>query len=98
MPFGIINSLSALVNNKFKKDTKTKIVDDKVETMFSIPYIGMSSVINGRTIHGILKSNYCVDVIYFLTLGLCFLLLRLGTTSHPLIIAVECRIQVSMSV
>ena len=54
--------LRRFVNNKFKKDTKTKIVDDKVETMFFIPYIGMSSVIYGRKIREILKSNYCVDV------------------------------------
>ena len=46
--------LRRFVNNKFTKDAKTKVVDDKVETMFFIPYIGMSAVIHGRKIHEIL--------------------------------------------
>ena len=50
------------VNSKFERTTNTKVAEDKVETIFMIPYIGLPSIIFGRKIKEIVKKYYCIDV------------------------------------
>ena len=50
------------VNSKFDNANNVKVTEDKVETVFLIPYIGLPSVIFGRKLREIFKRNYCIDV------------------------------------
>ena len=45
-----------------ENNSEGKIQDDKVETIFSIPYIGLPSVIFGRKLKRLFKDYYCIDV------------------------------------
>ena len=38
------------------------VEDDKVETIFFIPYIGLPSVIFGRKLRELFKKYYCIDI------------------------------------
>ena len=50
------------VNTKCSDNKKDKISDDKVETIFCIPYIGLPSVIFARKIKTVFKNFYNIDV------------------------------------
>ena len=50
------------LDSKFSDKTSSNITDDKVETIFLVPYIGVPSVIFGRKIRDIFKKYYCIDV------------------------------------
>ena len=43
-------------------NSAAKIEDDKVETIFFIPYIGLPSVLFGRKLKRMLRDCYCIDV------------------------------------
>ena len=50
------------LNCKFNPNVNVQAKDDKVETIFCIPYIGLPSVIFGRKLRVIFKKYYCIDV------------------------------------
>lgn len=50
------------LNSKFKHNTDNKIIDEKVETMFFVPYIGLPSVIFGRKLRELIRKYYGIDV------------------------------------
>ena len=51
-----------ILDSKFVKNEDPKVLEDKVETILLVPYVGMPSVIFGRKIREILKKYYCIDV------------------------------------
>ena len=54
--------MNRFLNNKFNDKENVKVVDDKVETMFVIPYIGLPSVVFGRKLREIFKRYYGIDI------------------------------------
>ena len=50
------------LNNKCDKNVSNRVVEDRVETIFCVPYLGMPSIIFGRKIREIFKKYYCIDV------------------------------------
>ena len=42
--------------------SKVKVVEEKVETLLFIPYIGLPSIIFGRKIKDLFKKNYAIDI------------------------------------
>ena len=39
-----------------------KVTEDRVETLFFIPYVGLPSLVFGKKLKGLLKTNYNIDV------------------------------------
>ena len=55
--------LRQFVNNKCHKSIQnSKIKEDRVETIFLIPYIGLPSIIFSRKLKELLKKYYCIDI------------------------------------
>ena len=56
--------LRQFVNNKCDKSTQnSKIKDDRVETIFFIPYIGLPPIIFSRKLKELFKKKYyCIDI------------------------------------
>ena len=51
------------VNNKCDKSIQnSKIKEDRVETIFFIPYIGLPSIIFSRKLKELFKKYYCFDI------------------------------------
>ena len=46
--------VNKFLNSKCGTESTTKIIEDKVETIFFVPYVGLSSVIFGRKIRDLL--------------------------------------------
>ena len=54
--------LRNFLNQTYKNVTKAKVMEDKVETIFFVPYIGLPSVIFGRKLREMFKKYYCIDI------------------------------------
>ena len=55
--------LRRFVNNKCDEHTlNSKIKEDRVETVFFIPYIGLPSIIFSQKLKEVLKKYYCIDI------------------------------------
>lgn len=55
--------LKRFINDKFNSDsTRKKIEDDKIETLFFIPYIGLPSVIFGKKLKTLFQMYYKIDL------------------------------------
>ena len=55
--------LRRFVNNKCDKSIQnSKIKEDRVETIFFIPYIGLPSIIFSRKLKELFKKYYCIDI------------------------------------
>ena len=51
------------MNNKCDKSIQnSKIKEDRVETIFFIPYIGLPSIIFSRKLKELFKKYYCIDI------------------------------------
>ena len=44
-----------------RNNSEVRVQEDKIETVFSIPYLGLPSVIFGRKIKRLFKEYYCID-------------------------------------
>ena len=53
--------LQRFLSDKFST-AKTKVREDGVETIFSIPYVGLPSTIYARKISQLMKDNFCITV------------------------------------
>ena len=54
--------VNKFLNNKYDTVSNAKIVEEKVETIFFVPYVGLPSMIFGRKIRELLSRNYGIDV------------------------------------
>ena len=55
--------LRRFANNKCDKSIQnSKIKEDRVETIFFIPYIGLPSIIFSRKLKELFKKYYCIDI------------------------------------
>ena len=55
--------LRRFVNNKCDKSPQiSRIKEDRVETIFFIPYLGLSSIIFSQKIKELLNKYYCIDI------------------------------------
>ena len=54
--------VNKFLNGKYGTEANSKIIRDKVETIFVLPYIGLPSVIFGRKIKDLLIRNYGIEV------------------------------------
>ena len=54
--------VNKFLNSKCGTKADTKVIVDKVETIFVVPYIGLPSIIFGRKIRDLLIRNYGIDV------------------------------------
>ena len=55
--------LRRFVNNKCDKSIQnSKIKEDRVETIFFIPYIGLPSIIFSQKLKELFKKYYCIDI------------------------------------
>ena len=54
--------VNSFVNNKFIKKRNDSVKEDGVETIMSIPYIGLPSIIYGRKIREAFKSFFGIDI------------------------------------
>ena len=55
--------LRRFVNNKCDKSTQnSKIKEDRVETIFFIPYIGLPSIIFSQKLKELFKTYYCIHI------------------------------------
>ena len=54
--------VNKFLNNKHDVNSNVKVSEEKVEAMFSIPYIGLPSVIYGRKICKLFKMYYGIDI------------------------------------
>ena len=65
---GILDTLITFVIHKFvnnkcdKSIQNSKIKEDRVETIFFIPYIGLPSIIFSRKLKELFKKYYCIDI------------------------------------
>ena len=50
------------MNTKYEGNSKNKITEDRVETIFLVPYVGLPSVIFGRKLKDLFKKYYCIDI------------------------------------
>ena len=50
------------LNDKFNSVPKVKAVEDRVETIFFMPYVGLPSVIFGRKLRELFRKYYCIDI------------------------------------
>ena len=57
-----LSCVKKFLKDKFTKISNVKVEDDKVETIFFIPYIGLPSVVFGRKLKELFKKYYCIDV------------------------------------
>ena len=54
--------VNKFLNGKCATKSNTKITEDKVETIFFVPYVGLPSVIFGRKVRDLLMRNYGINV------------------------------------
>ena len=55
--------LKWFLNSKYgQNSSKDKVEEDKVETIFYIPYIGLPSIIFSKKVRELFKLYYCIDV------------------------------------
>ena len=57
-----LSCVNKFLNLKFARGSNVTVKEDKVETIFCIPYIGLPSVIFGRKLRELFKKYYCVDI------------------------------------